>query len=260
MVDYLYHYTDLKVLKLILSNKTFRLSSLANMDDLEEGETQDFEKVGRHIYISSWTSIAEESLLLWQYSKTNEGIRIRLKPDIFKEKIMNGHLNLHGKQVGVQNAKVNPDLLNLMAQRNILFNPFYPELFRVTYTDLERLLKPSVYKADSTNTQLITQDVGMFKRVEWKDQNEWRYRVRSYPISIAESEPNQSHDKLMNKIRTRSDIGYIDLQLKDSVFEDLEVMCSPYMSDEGKQEVKDLLNNYASNAVIKYSNLKIRQR
>lgn len=39
MGDYLYHYTNMETLKLILKNKIFRLSSLNKMDDLEEGET-----------------------------------------------------------------------------------------------------------------------------------------------------------------------------------------------------------------------------
>jgi hypothetical protein len=69
MVEYLYHYTNLETLKLILHNKTFRLSSLNKMDDLEEGDTEDFQKLGRFIYISSWTNNPAESLLLWSYSR-----------------------------------------------------------------------------------------------------------------------------------------------------------------------------------------------
>lgn len=82
--EYLYHYTNLETLKLILQNKTFRLSSLSRMDDLEEGDTTDFSKLGRFVYISSWTSNPNESLLLWNYSRDNEGVRLRMKPNIFK--------------------------------------------------------------------------------------------------------------------------------------------------------------------------------
>lgn len=57
MENHLYHYTNLKTLKLILENRTFRLSSLSRMDDPEEGETADLDKLGRFIYISSWTDI-----------------------------------------------------------------------------------------------------------------------------------------------------------------------------------------------------------
>jgi hypothetical protein len=50
MVEYLYHYTNLETLKLILHNRTFRLSSLNRMDVLEEGDTEDFQKLVRFIY------------------------------------------------------------------------------------------------------------------------------------------------------------------------------------------------------------------
>lgn len=36
MIEYLYHYTNLSSLALILKNRTFRLNSLKNMDDAEE--------------------------------------------------------------------------------------------------------------------------------------------------------------------------------------------------------------------------------
>lgn len=54
MENPLYHYTNLKTLKLVLENRTFRLS---RMDDPEEGEAADLDKLGRFIYISSWTDI-----------------------------------------------------------------------------------------------------------------------------------------------------------------------------------------------------------
>ncbi len=34
--DFLYHYTSIETLALILSNRTFRLNSLDQMDDLQE--------------------------------------------------------------------------------------------------------------------------------------------------------------------------------------------------------------------------------
>lgn len=161
-------------------SKKFRLSSLANMDDLEEGDTEDFEKVGRHIYISSWTSYSEDSLLLWNYSRTNDGVRIRLRPNIFETNTLNEQIYLHGQAVPLDNVKVNPDLLELMKEKNITFHPPFAELIRVTYTELERLLKPTVYKEDSLGTSLATIDIGIFKRIEWQEQKEWRYRICSF--------------------------------------------------------------------------------
>ena len=44
--DYLYHYTSLEKLALILKNRTIRLSPLDKMDDRQEQKTSDVENVG----------------------------------------------------------------------------------------------------------------------------------------------------------------------------------------------------------------------
>ena len=53
--DYLYHYTSIETLALILANHTFRLTSLDQMDDLQEKEAFDLKNAGQFCYISSWT-------------------------------------------------------------------------------------------------------------------------------------------------------------------------------------------------------------
>ena len=59
-MDYLYHYTTVDTLKLILENKTFRFKSLENMDDSEEAETEDYGNLGRFCYVSCWTENSNE--------------------------------------------------------------------------------------------------------------------------------------------------------------------------------------------------------
>lgn len=54
-MDYLYHYTSVEVLALILKNRTIRFNSLDHMDDLQEQETADIKNAGQFCYISSWT-------------------------------------------------------------------------------------------------------------------------------------------------------------------------------------------------------------
>ena len=46
-IDFLYHYTNIETLALILSNHTFRFRSLDQMDDLQEKETSDLKNVGQ---------------------------------------------------------------------------------------------------------------------------------------------------------------------------------------------------------------------
>ncbi|WP_281202694.1 hypothetical protein [Cytobacillus kochii] len=262
MVDYLYHYTNLETLKLILENKTFRLSSLNKMDDLEEGDTEDFQKLGRFIYISSWTNNPVESLLLWSYSRGNEGVRLRMKSNIFKTTYVNERVSIHGQSVSIE-ENFNDGILDLMKRENIVFVPPRAELMRVTYTDLNRLLKPTVFKKypKGGGFTLETKDLGIFKKVEWQDQQEWRYRLNSMPLNFNElsiiNDPKY-FDVLLEKVRTRDELPYIDLPLKDDAFDGLEILCSPKMSKEGKSELKLLLEKYAPNTPIRDSGVRVR--
>ncbi|MFR2171477.1 MAG: hypothetical protein ACLS54_12690 [Anaerostipes hadrus] len=45
-LDYLYHYTNIETLALILKNKTVRFNSLDKMDDLQEQQTADVKNIG----------------------------------------------------------------------------------------------------------------------------------------------------------------------------------------------------------------------
>ena len=54
-IEYLYHYTSIEKLALILKNRTIRLNPLDKMDDLQEQKTADVENIGKFVFISSWT-------------------------------------------------------------------------------------------------------------------------------------------------------------------------------------------------------------
>ena len=53
--EWLYHYTSLESLALILQNRTIKFNSLQNVDDLEEAVTEDMGEFGKYIYASCWT-------------------------------------------------------------------------------------------------------------------------------------------------------------------------------------------------------------
>ena len=76
--EYLYHYTNIETLALILQNHSFRFNSLDKMDDLQEQETADLKNVGQFCYISSWTDDVDESIPMWNmYTSINSGVRIK---------------------------------------------------------------------------------------------------------------------------------------------------------------------------------------
>ena len=83
--NYLFHYTNIETLSLILANRTFRLTSLNQLDDLQEKETGDTPNFGQFCYVSSWTDDKTESIPMWNmYSSLESGIRIKLKSNPFK--------------------------------------------------------------------------------------------------------------------------------------------------------------------------------
>lgn len=48
--EYLYHYTSVDSLALILKNRTIRLNSLDKMDDLQEQKTSDINNFGEFFF------------------------------------------------------------------------------------------------------------------------------------------------------------------------------------------------------------------
>lgn len=260
-MEHLYHYTNLNALSLILKNKTFRLSSLKNMDDLEEGVTADLKDFGRFIYISSWTNNSDESLLLWNYSRGSAGIRIKMIKNPFETEKVKEKTDIHGINVDV-NDEFNVGLLDLMKKEKVTFFPPRAELIGVTYTEVERLLKPAIMKRTPDGNYFIeTQNLGIFKRLEWRDQQEYRYRLQSVPIGADEVYllfDYSGREKLLKIMRNRQDLNTIDLPLRDDAFDDLEILCSPYMSDDDQEELYSLLKKYAPNTKVKYSKLQIR--
>ena len=83
--DYLYHYTSLEKLALILKNRTIRLSPLDKMDDRQEQKTSDVENIGRFVFVSSWADDSAESIPMWKmYTDPLAGVRIRMRKNPFK--------------------------------------------------------------------------------------------------------------------------------------------------------------------------------
>ena len=83
-VEYLYHYTSIENLSLILKNKTIRLNSLDKMDDLQEQRSAEIKNFGMFTFVSCWTSDEEESIPMWNmYTPLTSGVRIKMRPRPF---------------------------------------------------------------------------------------------------------------------------------------------------------------------------------
>ena len=80
--QFLYHYTDLESLILILKNRTIRLKFLDQLDDKEESSFENFRAAAKYIFVSSWTEEEKESIPFWKmYTRDMHGVRIKLPLD-----------------------------------------------------------------------------------------------------------------------------------------------------------------------------------
>jgi len=70
----------MKIYNYTLKNKTLRFSSLSNVDDLDEGMTQEIEYAQQYLFVSCWTEEKRESIPQWAvYSNDMAGIRIGIE-------------------------------------------------------------------------------------------------------------------------------------------------------------------------------------
>lgn len=257
MEDYLYHYTSLDTLKLILKNKTFRLSSLSLMDDLEEGGTSDLNDFGKFIYISSWTDNPIDTVEFWGYSGKDNGVRIRMKKNPFKTEIIKGE--------DKEDVEINTGLkkyFNFEQVPEFLFFPGVTELIEMTYTNNEKLLKPQVIaRSESGGFTIRNEYLGIFKRKQWSNQCEWRYRLRSLPGEplIRYTNGVIDREEFFKELINFKRMDYIDLPLKEDAFDDVEILISPFTDDEGKKEIEELVKSYIPNAILKESKMQIRR-
>ena len=82
--DFLYHYTSIDTLGLILQHKKIRFNRLDKVDDLQESESADLGRLGRLFFVSCWSDSSEENIPLWSmYTPNMSGVRIKLPAKMF---------------------------------------------------------------------------------------------------------------------------------------------------------------------------------
>lgn len=272
MEEYLYHYTSIETLLLILKNKTIAFNSLINVDDLEECESKDIKKIGKICYISCWTDDASESIPMWSmYTKNMQGVRIRLKKFPFKKYIFKCgeyHFKSDAETYINYEKLYNEDKTTIAGE---------PQLVKVIYTNDESLIYPTVrsIKEDisklndgriqrNTSTNYSFKEIGKYKRKNWKFQNEVRYIINMSLWSMRELEECRSAEdqsKLIDRIeddKYKAPYNLFFLELTDDALNDIEILIGPKATDVQEEIVRLMAEKYCPNAKIIKSQLKIR--
>ena len=271
---YLYHYTNVDSLALILKNRTLRLNSLDKMDDLQEQMSNDKQNFGKFVFVSSWTSEIEESIPMWRmYTPKQRGIRIKLPINPFQDYSAIGkdleHI-LHMKFDGDGNA-VAP--FKTIIPFNDLINGGYTllnfasdkQLFEVKYTNDNTLLNPTLLSSTQQDgTNIALGKLGIYKNSYWNFQKEWRYRLMFLPAStgkIIHEHMDNRNNELSNLIKLISvgqaslPFSHFDLKLKEESLEDMTITLAPDISESAKIFVELLVEKYNPSCKIEKSKL-----
>lgn len=269
--DYLYHYTSIETLALILKYKTIRLRRLDLADDPEESLTKDYGNLGRFCLISCWTSMSEESLPMWQmYSKDMKGVRIKLPVLIFPKYDLRSSSETRGRQNGEVNDEkqengdyfysfINPkDFLcrgcsTVPLQENILT--------KIIYSEDHQLLYPNVVEEKNGEMTLRIGKLGLHKHRYWEFQQELRYKVFVSPWGREDmlNATPESHIALFDRLKTHNlSFEHIDLKVDENKFQDMTIKLGPKVTEAEKIIVQSLVKEFNPLAKVENSILKVR--
>ena len=255
--EYLYHYTSLESLALILKNKTIRLNPLDKMDDIDESCLGNYSNAEKYVFVSSWTEDKRESIPFWSmYTSNMSGVRIKLHIRPFRKY----------SYVSTPNLTVTPVTQFYIPQNQITGNDYLITptegvfVTKVKYTSNQEELYPKIGIKTDSSMRLDMNEVGKYKRSEWDFQKEWRYRMLCFPMSMESLNTKLGAAICMQRIESGYDMQkkYIDLDIEESYFKDIEIMRGPKMSEGEKVLLDILVKTYCPTAKIINSELKIR--
>lgn len=272
MEEYLYHYTSIETLLLILKNRTLAFNSLTNVDDLEECASKDVQQIGKICYVSCWTNDASESIPMWSmYTQNMQGVRIRLKKFPFKKyKFRCGEYHFKSDtETYIDYEKLyNEDKTTIAGE---------PQLIKVIYTNDENLIYPTVKSVKEEIKKLIDgriqintsksyslKEIGKYKRKNWEFQNEVRYIINMSLWSMKELENCKSaadQSKLIDRIedsKYKAPYNLFFLTLTDEGLNDLEILIGPKATEAQEELIRLMVEKYCPNAKILKSSLKIK--
>lgn len=250
--EYLYHYTNLDTLALILKNKTIRFNSLKNMDDAEEVITGNSPYLGKYCFVSSWTS-DEENIPIWNlYTRGMQGVRIRLKTYPFKKH----KASLFYYNDGEEFDTYCPE--ELLKHDRIYVYPTIPFLRKVEYTDDDSKIFPSLITrleknaSNSIHIEANFNDINRYKRKKWDFLSEWRYSLVLFPH-------NEKGSLVFDLTERGEDLPFwnYDVSIDEGALETIEIMTGPKMTPGDKVLLQCLVEKYCPTATIVESKLKI---
>lgn len=249
--NYLYHYTNVDTLALILKGRNIKLGRLDKMDDIQEGKAGDIEKVGKFCYVSSWTGSSDDIIPMWdRYTCIEKGVKIKLRSDFYKKYKVTEEVakkfNLENSFIG-KSTIIDYNQLNEEYTSNQWKNK--DPWVQVCYVESNQLDKLEPNVCYNSNT-IDLKNKGIYKSKVWAYQNEYRVKIDIFPRKINFDEVSNYKQKLEK--------FYIEIQ--DQAFENMEITLSPLMSKGYRVLAENIVNTNNPKAKIKDSDLRNKIR
>lgn len=278
-LKYLYHYTTLESLALILNNESIRFKPLDTMDDLQEDKSKDIKNAGQFIFVSSWTDKKEESIPMWKmYSDLSCGVRIALPDKPFEEyEITKKQVRALMGNEGINSEKDNKTFRRSLYPISDIFSEdfFSPDMFlengdsyeaeKVEYTSDEEKLNPSVLIKDDKELGINIEPLGKYKNNAWKFQSEWRYKLTIFPGFAKKylEKGGNSGAAILNEIiqgKVKRPCDFYDRKIKREALNKMIIVKSPCFSAGNEVLLNALLKNYSVNIKVEESELRDKIR
>lgn len=267
--DFLYHYTSIDSLALILKNRTIRLNPLDKMDDLQEQKTADVENLGKFVFVSSWTEDAKESIPMWKmYTNPASGVRIKLRKNPFvwhgtriKDIVAKTGMALTPDSDPEGELHTFLDYAELMDKGYMSVQAFNGDILKqVEYTDEISKLEPKVAHIQDGKIELNIGNLGRYKNTHWEFQKEWRYIMTfiSMNFKVGIETMQMLYSLTVTKMvqgKEPPPFRYYDLKIAPEFFDEMEIVCSPQMSPGNKLIIETLIEKYNPKATIVESEL-----
>lgn len=263
--EYLFHYTSIEKLALILKNRTIRLNSLSNMDDLQEGRAKDLKKIGRFYFVSSWTDEDKESIPMWNmYTKMESGVRIGLpkNPFVWQGTRINELREVFKSPIeGEEFVNTFLNIADLIRDRVYSIQAWGGDILtQVQYTDDIDLLEPKIVSTVGDTINLDMKNIGKYKNKYWDFQKEWRYMMTFLPFSITENveKMQQQFFQIANRMAQDAQAApfdYYDLNIREDAFDVMLITPSPKITTGNRIILETLIDRYNHKATINESEL-----
>ena len=262
----IYHYTSIRNLALILHSKKMRFSRLDKVDDIEEaayGSGQYRIKLGQYCFVSCWTKSNKENLALWNMYTNYRGVRIGIE------------------SIPFVTYKVNDNFYSLIDEFEhydddyIISSISCPaKLYDIIYVkDPEAEISKIVEQISNNGLLIKKNEIGIYKREEWKIQEESRFILIVTPFDkdlayrsisaddyditrIMKLEETVYPSLIRNKPIKKT---FFDLPLDPIKLNNIEVMLGPMTDDADEIIVRSLLKDFP-NAHIQFSKFRDKLR